>query len=149
MKSKAKKYQLIEAACQFWFNDNDRVRSPFPESIHQQLKRKTQTRYLEWVKSFDDVDKEEVDDEELAGVFESFLFAEALELVGEEDGDQVLTIHYPFLPRIGDRVNNDVNGPSRIVSRELEQKDDDKLYMVLSLEAESGTSWQTEILIPT
>ncbi len=150
MKPTRKKYKLVEAACAFWFNDNDRVRSPFPKSIQRQLKDKTQARYLDWVRNFDGTDREEVDDEELAGVFESFLFAEALELVGEEDTDLLLTIHYPFLPRIGDAVEDDDQGASRIVDRKLEQKDDDKLYMIISLSTvESGAAWQSEILIPT
>ncbi len=150
MKPTRKKYKLVEAACAFWFNDNDRVHSPFPKSIQRQLKDKTQARYLDWVRNFDGTDREEVDDEELAGVFESFLFAEALELVGEEDTDLLLTIHYPFLPRIGDAVEDDDQGASRIVDRKLEQKDDDKLYMIISLSTvESGAAWQSEILIPT
>lgn len=150
MQPTRKKYQLVEAACAFWFNDNDRVRSPFPKSIQHELKRKTQARYLKWVRSFDDTDRAEVDDEELAGVFESFLFEEGLELVGEADTDLVLTLHYPFLPRVGDAVEDEANGPSRVVDRKLEQKDDEKLYMILSLEtAETATPWSTEILIPT
>ncbi len=150
MQPKRNTYKLIEAACGFWFNDNDRVRSPFPKSIQRELKDKTQARYLEWIRAFDATDREEVDDEELAGVFESFLFAIALELVGEEDTDLVLTIHYPFLPRIGDKVNDETNGASRVVDRKLEQKDDDKLYMIISLEPSGdGETWQSEILIPT
>ncbi len=144
------KYDLIEAACQFWFHDNDRVRTPFPHHIQDELKRNAQRSYLEWLRNLDGTDRGEVDDEELVSFFEMFLFREALALVGEEDTDLVLTLHHPFMPRVGDMVNDDVRGPCKVTERKLEQKDDDKLYMIVSLESDgSGESWQTEFLIPT
>ena len=33
MASTPKKYELIDAACAFWFGEDERVRSPFPEAI--------------------------------------------------------------------------------------------------------------------
>ncbi len=144
------KYDLIEAACGFWFHDNDRVRTPFPQHIQAELKRNAQRTYLDWLRNLEGTERSEVGDEELVSFFEMFLFREALALVGEEDTDLVLTIHHPFMPRIGDRVSHEGHGASEIVDRKLEQKDDDKLYMIVSLVAdESGEAWQTEFLIPT
>ncbi len=144
------KYDLIEAACDFWFHDNDRVRTPFPVRIQAELKRNAQRTYLEWLKNLDGTDRSEVGDEELVSFFEMFLFREALALVGEDDTDLVLTLHHPFMPRVGDLVNDETHGPSRVVGRELEQKDDDKLYMIVAMVAEaSDEAWKAEFLIPT
>jgi hypothetical protein len=143
------RHELVESGCAFRFHDNDQVRSPFPARIQPQLKQNAEAAFMEWVRNLTKQDRKEVDDDELVGVFEMLLFNEALKLVGDEDPDLVLTIHYPFLPRIGDEVNDETHGPSRVVDRKLEQKEDKQLYMKLFLENQaSRTPWETEILIP-
>lgn len=142
------KYELIEAACAFWFNDKDRIRTPFPKEIHEQLKQNAQKEYLMWMQNLTEKDREEVANDELVGVFEMLLFGEALKLVDKEDTDLLLTIHHPFMPRIGDIVNDEKQGPSRVITRTVEQKDEG-LFMVVSLEIiESRESWQTEFMLP-
>ncbi len=144
------KLGLVEAACDFWFRDNPRVRSPFPEHIHGTLKQNAQTAFLQWVEDNQDQDDEEPDNEELVGVFEMFLFGEALKLVDTEDREAALTIHYPFMPRLGDIVDDDTHGQSRVIERKLDEKEDKKLYMIVSLESNASREvWQTEFLIPT
>lgn len=140
---------LIEVACDFWFHDNDRVRSPFPVHLQETLRRNAELSYREWLEQLEDTDQD-VSDEELASFFEYFLFREALALIGEDDADLVLTLHHPFMPRVGDLVRDEARGAGKVVDRKLEQRDDDKLYMVLSIEDEGpGEQWQTAFLIPT
>lgn len=140
---------LIAAACAFWFHDNDRVRSPFPVHIQEVLRANAERAYLEWLGHLGEPGRE-LDAEELASFFEYFLFREALALVGDEDSELVLTLHHPFMPRVGDRVQDAARGACTVVGRRLEQRDDDKLYMIMTVEAEgSAEPWQTEFLIPT
>ncbi len=143
-----KKYELIDSACGFWFNDHDHVRSPFPKAIRAQLKENAQHAYLHWLRNLTDTDRADVTDDELVTVFEQLLFAAAIELVGDDDDEQVMTIHYPFMPRVGDQVNDARYGPSTVVKRELKQNDDDQLCMVVFLDsATTGDTWQTEFSI--
>jgi len=149
MSKREKSYELVDAACNFWFNDNDRVASPFPKGIQVELKRNAQAEYVKWLHNLTPNDRGEIEDEELAGVFEQLLFGEALKIVGEGDSELLLTIHYPFMPRVGNQVNDQAHGPSTVVKRELEEKEDGKLYMIVSLTADAGGGdWQTEFAIP-
>lgn len=140
---------LVESGCSFWFNDNDRVRSPFPKRIQKELKQAASEAFMDWLRNLTRQDRKEVKDDELVGVFEMLLFGEALKLVGDEDTDLVLTIHYPFLPRIGDEVSDEENGASKVVDRKLEASEDKKLCLKVFLEnCETGKKWSTEIPIP-
>ena len=146
---RVKRYKLVDAACDFWFSDNDQARSPFPAKIHDDLKQNAQREYLLWLKNLTQDDRGDVDDDELATIFEQLLFGEALKLVGDEDTDLILTINYPFMPRVGDVVNDLQRGASTIERRELEQKEDGKLYMRVFLASEgSNERWETEFAIP-
>ncbi len=148
MASTPKKYELIDAACAFWFGEDERVRSPFPEAIRPELKQNAQREYVLWLRNLTEEDRGEVEDDELASVFEQLLFREGLKLVGEDDTDLLLTIHYPFMPRVGDPVQNEEHGPSHVVKRELKQGEDAKLEMLLFLETDATKdAWQTEFAI--
>lgn len=150
MATKDAKHDLVEAACTFWFHDNDRVRSPFPARIHRELKRCARKAFLEWLTQLEATDRSDLTDDELASQFELVLFREAQALVGEDDTDLLLTLLHPFMPRVGDTVDDATRGPSRVTDRKLEQRDDDKLYMILSMVADTtDASWQTDFLIPT
>ncbi len=143
-----KKYELIDTACGFWFHDHDHVRSPFPKAIQAQLKENAQREYLHWLHNLTATDRGDVTDDELVTVFEQLLFAQALELIGDDDDEQVMTIHYPFMPRVGDQVNDARHGPSTVIKRELKKNDDDQLCMVVFLDsAATGAAWQTEFAI--
>ena len=143
------KYDLVEASCAYWFGDNSQVRSPFPEAIRSELKTNAQREYLLWVGNLTEQDRTEVSDDELVRVFEMFLFAEALKLIGKDDSEALLTIHHPFMPRPGDVVNDGTWGPSRVVSRDVRPKEDEKLYMFVTLEViETQATWSTEFLLP-
>lgn len=156
----SKSYQLIDAGCEFWFNDNDRMRTPFPKRIQEELKERTTKEFMRWVRDFSRADRETVQDEELVSMFEMFLFSEALKIVeAEEDsGDLMITINYPLLPRVGDTMSDDTHKSSTIVRRELAERSDkdengdDKksLWLTLHLTEEgSGEEWTTSSELPT
>jgi hypothetical protein len=147
------KHQLIEEGCKFWFNDNEHIRSPFPKKIQSQLKKDATELFMDYVKNLTKKDREDVSDDELVSVFEMFLFSTAIKLVGEDDKDKVLTIHYPFLPRTGDVVNDNEKGESTIVNREVYEKEindqkEKKLFMKVELEGDKGEKWETEFEVP-
>jgi hypothetical protein len=141
---------LVEVGCGFWFNNNEQVRSPFPKEIQPEVKRRAQKEFLEWLDNLTDKDPEEVNDDEMVSVFEGFLFGEGLKLVGEGDPDLALTLHFPFMPRVGDLVNDETRGESRVLERRVESKEDNKPFMVVVLQAvKSKETWQTEFMLPT
>ncbi len=143
------KHDLVEAACGFWFSDNERIRTPFPKEMQEQLKKNAGSEFELWIDSFTEKDAAEVDDQELASVFEMLLFGEALKLVEEGNDDQVITINYPFLPRLGDTVNDEKHAESTVVARLLEVREDQHPYMIIHMkETDSGDSWTSEIELP-
>lgn len=145
-----RKNALVEVGCAFWFNDSEQVRSPFPESIQPEVKRRAQTEFLDWLDNLEDGGADVVNDDELVSVFEGFLFGEALKMVGEDNPDQALSLHFPFMPRIGDLVNDEARGESRIMERKVESKEDNQPFMVVVLQAvNSKETWQTEFVLPT
>ncbi len=148
-KKSNRKNSLVEVACAFWFVDNDQVRSPFPTEIQAQARRGASAEYDLWLKNLTTEDRAEVDEDELVRVFEMLLFSEGVKLVGTDDPDQVLTLHHPLMPRIGDIVNDAGHGPSRVVERRVEKNDDDKPQLIIALETEeSGTAWESAFELP-
>ncbi len=149
----SEQYQLIEEGCKFWFNDNEHIRTPFPNEIQDSLKEKATTLYMDYINNLTKEDREEVSDDELVSVFEMFLFSSAVELIDKDNKDQLLSIHYPFLPRTGDKVNDSNKGECVIVGRDVLEKEvndqkEKKLYMIVKLETESGEQWETEFEVP-
>jgi hypothetical protein len=54
------------------------------------------------------------------------------------------------MPRVGDLVNDETRGESRVVERRVESKEDNKPFMVVILEAvKSKETWQTEFMLPS
>ncbi|MBC8265659.1 MAG: hypothetical protein H8E84_01705 [Flavobacteriales bacterium] len=146
-------YQLVEEGCKFWFNDNEHVRTPFPKEIQKDLKKKAQQLYLDYIKNLTPEDRQEITDDELVSVFEMFLFSESITLIDEEDKDLLLSIHYPFLPRTGDVVNDKEKGECTIIARNVTEKEvndqkEKKLYMRVELKTKKGEKWETEFEVP-
>lgn len=141
--------EFIEKGYQFWFEDNEHVRSPFPKEIQETLRERSFRTFMEWTYELTEEEKEQMKDEELVEMFEVLLFNEATKLIGKDDTESLLTINYPFLPRPGDEVNDQKEGLSKVRSRSVEKKKDDKVYMTIALETVSeGTSWETEFELP-
>ncbi len=123
---------FFETSFNFWFNDNEHIRTPFPE---------------EWVYELSDEEKSKLDNEEIAETFEMILFNQAMELVKSED--EKITICYPFMPRVGDVVEDKEKGESTVIERELKIKDDEKKYLKLKLKPKKSThEWETEFEVP-
>jgi len=66
-----------------------------------------------------------------------------------EDEDQKITICYPFMPRLGDVVDDEEKGASKIVSRKVDTNKDEKKYLKVKLKSESVVQeWETEFELP-
>lgn len=147
--SEEKRLGLIEAGIEFWFNDNEKVRSPIPKAMQPQVKRKATEEYHLWLSNMTDADRDDVKEDELVEVFEALLFGEALKLIGKDDEDLALTLYHPFMPRVGDVVNDAKHGASRITARKVEPNEDKKPFMIVTLESvDSHETWQTEFALP-
>ena len=140
--------QFIDQSFLFWFEDNQHIRSPFPNTIKETLREQTYRVFMEWVYELKQDEIEEMKDEDFVEMFENILFNKAGQLINSEDIDSQITINYPFLPRLGDPVNDKERGKSRVVRREIQKKKDDKVYMTLSLENEGGERWESKFVLP-
>ena len=144
------KNALVEVGCAYWFNDNEEVRSPFPVEIQSEVKRRAQKEFLDFLASLTEKDAQAMTDDEMVSIFEGFLFAEGLKLIDQDDRDLALTLNFPFLPRVGDLVNNETKGESCVIERRVESKEDNRPFMVVVLQVvESKETWQTEFVLPT
>jgi hypothetical protein len=144
------KNALVEVGCAYWFNDNEEVRSPFPAEIQSEVKRRAQKEFLNFLASLTEEDAQAVNDDEMVSTFEGFLFGEGLKLIDKDDRDLALTLNFPFMPRVGDLVNNETKGESCVIERRVEVKEGNKPIMVVVLQAvESKETWQTEFVLPT
>lgn len=140
---------FVEKGYQFWFEDNEHLRSPFPKEIQEALRERSFRTFMEWTYELNDEEKQKMTDEELVEMFEVLLFNEATKLVGKDDTETLMTINYPFLPRPGDEVNDQKEGLSRVLSRSIEKKKDEKVYMTIALETiPAATAWETEFELP-
>ena len=138
---------FFESAFKFWFNDNEHIRSPFPEKYQAELRELTIRVFMEWVFELSEEEKSKLENDEIAETFEMILFNQAIEMV--EDEDQKITICYPFLPRLGDVVEDKVRGASKIIERKLDVKENEKKYMKVMLISDAGLQkWETEFELP-
>jgi hypothetical protein len=144
------KSELVRQALKFWFADNDHIRSPFPQYIQVETQRQSVKKFGEWLDHLTEKAKDDVNDEILAEKFEECLFEAALELVEEED--ERITLLYPFLPRIGDPVSAQVEGPayqpSQVQARKLISEGDNKFLQLEMKENTSDKKWETKIELP-
>jgi len=139
--------KMLAQGFDYWFTNREQVRSPFPESMHDELRLKTSQRFSEWLETIGEEGLAQLEGNEMVEMFEMFLFNVGLSLT--EDPDQRITITYPFMPRCGDLVENTNHGSSAVVRREIVEKKDDKQQMLLILKTRSGEkTWQTEFDLP-
>jgi hypothetical protein len=141
--------ELVEETLKFWFSDNEHIRSPFPEYIHNQLRKKSIEKFYEWASSLNPKAKDEVNDEVIAEKFEEIIFENAIPLVLTED--EKITIHYPFLPRINDEISTTENAAdekSKVTDRAL-IKEEETPYLRVKLEKiNSKEVWETKFQLP-
>jgi len=142
--------EMVEAAIHFWFTDNQHLRSPFPAAIQAQLKDDATEKFLDWGAKVPEKAKKELNDEILAEKFEEILFEQAILLVKTED--EKLSILYPFLPRLGDRIRvkdiPDTEAESLVIAREYVKRDDHAFLRVQLRNEATGKEWETEFELP-
>ncbi len=139
--------EFFEEAFKFWFKDNEQIRTPFPEKIQPELKEKAITVFMEWVIELSEEEKLKLKNEEIAEVFEMILFNQAIDMVKDED--QKITICYPFLPRLGDVVDDKKRGSSKLIERQMDSKEDSKKYLKVKLKTIADLlEWETEFELP-
>lgn len=138
---------FFEESFKFWFEDNQHIRTPFPEGIQEDLKEKTFRVFMEWIYELTDDEKQKLESEELVETFEMILFNQAMGLV--EDDDHKITICYPFLPRLGDVVDDKEKGASEVIFRQVDTNKDEKKYLKVKLKSKAVLQeWETEFELP-
>lgn len=141
--------ELVEQTFNFWFSDNEHIRSPFPEYIRPILKEKAVDAFFKWVSSLNSKAKEEVNDEMIAEKFEEIIFETAMGLVLTDD--EKITIQYPFLPRLDDEISNneeDNKQLSKVIDRSFLKEGDTPF---LKIKLENGITkeiWETKFELP-
>lgn len=139
--------KFIEPGFEYWFTNHEYVRSPFPPATRVLLKERTSNLLFEWIESLKETDHKSMKEDEFVEMFETILFNEAMKLV--EDDDQQLSIAYPFLPRLGDLVNHQINGNGKIVSRkEIVSNKNKKLFELSVFSQKSGRTWEAQFELP-
>lgn len=133
--------EMIEAAIDFWFNNKDEIRSPFPDYIKKDLLDAAISRFMEWDKKITVEARKEINDEILAERFEEILFEEAHKMVITDD--EKITIKYPFMLRIGDLTKSENGIESKVIAREIKDNDDTSFLHVTLEEIISGKKWET------
>lgn len=138
---------FFDESFKFWFEDNQHIRTPFPNEIQPQLKEKTSRVFMEWIFELSDEEKSAMANDEIAETFEMILFNQAIEMVNDED--QKITICYPFMPRLGDIVDDKEKGACEVVGRTLDVNKDEKKYLKVKLKSETVLQeWETEFELP-
>ncbi|MDH5597585.1 MAG: hypothetical protein OEY34_00590 [Cyclobacteriaceae bacterium] len=135
---------LIGEGLNYWFYDHEFVRSPFPEYIREELSKKVDQKYMQWISEQKKEDLKDLTDEQLVEKFEEILFGIGIDLVKTED--EKLSILYPFMPRIGDAMedhnkSHDVLQKYTVIERKLVQNEKESSLEITSKNA------QEEILI--
>lgn len=138
--------ELVEQSFRFWFSDHGHIRSPFPDYIRPELKRTATELFFQWSSNLKEEAKNEINEEIIAEKFEEIIFETASKLVKTED--ERITILYPFLPRTGDVIGNEVQEPGKIVDRWI-QKEKDHNFLWVKCEKDSDkTIWKTSFELP-
>lgn len=141
---------MIKAAFDFWFSNDQHIRSPFPEYIREKLETEATQKFLGWNARISEKARKDINDEILAEKFEEILFEIALEMVKTED--EKLTIRYPFMLRLGDAI--EVKGvpeeaaTSTVTERSYEKRGDTAFMKVKLKNNTSGETWETEFELP-
>lgn len=139
--------EFIDPGFNFWFSNNEHIRSPFPPEIRPELKNRASSVFFGWIDGLKEKELSAMKDEEFAEMFETILFNEALKMVDDED--KRLTIAYPFLPRLGDLVNHNRHGKGEVVARtEKVSEKNKKFFEIAVLSQLSGTRWETQFELP-
>ncbi len=138
--------ELVQQTFAYWFKDHGHIRSPFPVYIQPLLKQKATNAFFEWAASLDPKAKDEVNDVIIGEKFEEIIFQIATKLVATED--EKITLLYPFLPRIGDKIEVKNSSDSIITDRMIMSEGDHSFLKVKLKNEETGEVWETKFELP-
>ena len=138
--------EFLDGGYDFWFTDNEQQRSPFAKEIQEQLRKDSFRLFMEWVYELTQEEKKEMKDEDLREMFEIILFNEGMKLAVSDE--EKLTITYPFMPRIGDMVNDEKMGKSKVKSRTIVKEDKNNMMMITLQTADGSAEWETKFELP-
>ena len=103
-------------------------------------------RFYEWTNGLKPEAKDELNDEAIGEKFEEIIFETATSLIQTED--EKLTILYPFLPRLGDSLNDENKNQSTIVDRMIVKEKDTSYLKVVCVRDENNEKWETQFPLP-
>ncbi|MBD3637544.1 MAG: hypothetical protein HUJ25_09340 [Crocinitomicaceae bacterium] len=138
--------ELVNQTFEFWFSDNEHIRSPFPSYIHNDLKRIATEKFFAWAKGLNPKAKDELNDEMVGEKFEEIIFESASHLVKTED--ERITLLYPFLPRIGDPIQNEGEEESKVIDRKMVKEGDHSFLEVTLEKVAAKEKWKTRFELP-
>jgi hypothetical protein len=139
---------MIKLALDYWLNDHEEVRSPFPQYIHEELPPVVIGKYVRWINSLADSIRETMKEEMLMERFEEMLFDEAYHMV--QTDDEKITVRYPFMMRVGDKVREkaQAGAESTIIRREIKKNGDEVFLKVRLRRGHTGEEWDTSFELP-
>ncbi len=142
---------MVQQTFTYWFTDHGHVRSPFPAHMHDKLREQVLAAFSAWVLQLDAKALDEMNEEVAFGKFEEVLFHEGVRLARTED--EVLTLRFPFLPRLGDRIEGGGTvegraGENIVRKRNLVREEKDEFLRVEVENVASGAAWETRFELP-
>lgn len=142
--------EMIQQTFVFWFADHSHVRSPFPFYIQEAVKDLAIEAFHAWMGKLNPKANEEINEEIAQEKFEEVLFQQASALVKTDD--EVLTLRFPFLPRVGDTIDGegieDRSGENIVQKRYLITEGRDEFMEVKAKNTTSGNTWETRFELP-
>lgn len=140
-----KNSELVEKTFEYWFDDHQHIRSPFPGYIRSELKDIALKRFYGWLSGLKEDSAKEINDNIISEKFEEIIFESALKLVLTDD--ERISINYPFMPRIGDILDKDSSGKEQgssiVTDRSLIKKEDLVFLKVKLKNQKTGEGWET------
>lgn len=138
--------EFIEETFIFWFSDNEHIRSPFPDYIQSKLKTEATEKFYNWINNLKPEAKDELNDEAIAEKFEEIIFEAALPMILTED--ERISILYPFLPRLDDKLKDENGIESSITDRIIKKNEDTNFLHLSCINRDTNEKWETSFELP-
>jgi hypothetical protein len=138
--------EFLEETFKFWYNDNDHIRSPFPDYIQSKLKIEATEKFYNWLNNLKPEAKDELNDEAIAEKFEEIIFESAVPMILTEE--ERISILYPFLPRTGDNLHDENGIESTILDRIIKKNEDTNFLHLSCINNVTNEKWETSFELP-
>jgi len=132
---------ITKAILRFWMQGDEKIRNPFPDAMTETLHERSTQRILTWYDNLPETALRELSEEDLLERVEEQIFEEAYALA--ENDEQRITIKYPLMLRVEDKVRHEGHTDSRVVSRNIVLEQDSSFLEIHCVEINSGKSWST------